>query len=529
MPKKNSGCVDVPASVEDVQAFVDANRQKFEKCLWGIKEQFKELRQAERSLRCIYKIYSRGEMQDGEELKASRKIRLKFNEHNENAKRAEASLFDVPDIVGITVVVPNPSDISVVASALDRLIDKGDLVAIKLGGKPVKGATIQSVHGRPIESGGYYACHYNVRLDVMSSAAPICEIQIKTLLHDAWGAKTHDLTYKPNGKIGAELLTSFELLGNNLANLDQQSDVLRQSILRNSAVREAKRRHVQTCVLEMTTRKRIEAVIDPAAKIAFVKHLDDIIGMSDETSDDTAKQIAKKLSALYIKDPAAVSASLCLLAAMVQRNPYIDKALESLAAREQDATDDLAALHIRFQGALAAFAIGDVPRAIDIAEACLGDARRWRADGSHDTNRLDNILLSICSDLAYYHADLVGSHEAEKRKSAVRAVQIAKDCAKLYSIVGIPIAGLDAAKDDIIAALRDPTDSLRIFFVLDNEAYVRIQTSSTIAELRETLKKLEFLHEHVPDGGEQAAKLAIDYHEYCWRQRLADLEGTGFS
>lgn len=251
----------------------------------------------------------------------------------------------------------------------------------------------------------------------MNSAAPICEIQIKTLLHDAWGAKTHDLTYKPSGKIGAELLTSFELLGNNLANLDQQSDALRQSILRNSAVRDAKRRHVQTCVLSMTTRKRIGSVTDPSTKSALVKHLDTILGMSDETPDGIAKQTAKKLSALYIKDPAAVSASLCLLAAMVQRSPYIDKALESLAAREQDSADDLAALHIRFQGALAAFAVGDVPRAIDVAEACLGDALRWRADGSHDASRLDNILLSICSDLAYYHADLVGSHEAEKRKS----------------------------------------------------------------------------------------------------------------
>lgn len=35
-------------------------------------------------------------------------------------------------LVGITVVVPNPSDISVVAGALDRLIDKGELVAINL-------------------------------------------------------------------------------------------------------------------------------------------------------------------------------------------------------------------------------------------------------------------------------------------------------------------------------------------------------------------------------------------------------------
>lgn len=65
--------------------------------------------------------------------------------------------------------------------------------------------------------------------------------------------------------------------------------------------------------------------------------------------------------------------------------------------------------------------------------------------------------------------------------------------------------------------------------MLDNEAYVRIKTSSTVADLRETLKKLEFLHEHVPAGGEEPASLAINYHEYCWRQRLADLEGAGFS
>jgi ppGpp synthetase/RelA/SpoT-type nucleotidyltranferase len=522
------GLVAVPATVEVVQAFVDKNRRKFETSLAQLKEQIEQMRTTDRRLRCVYKVYSRGEKQVGEEMKTSRKIRLKFNEFNEKSKQSEASLFDVPDIVGLTIVVPNPSDINLVAKALDEAIGRGDLAPVALAGA-AKGTMIETKHGRPFETGGYFACHYNVRLSAFSPATPICEIQIKTLLHDAWGAKTHDLTYKPSGRIGAELLLSFELLGSNLANLDQQSDALRQGIMRNSTVREAKRRKIQTCVIEMTAKNRVKAVTERSLLATLTTQFDLIFDMTDETEDGVAKPVERKLGQLFPKDPAAVSALLCLLAARLQRRPYTEKALESLAAREQDMTCDLEALHIRFQGALTSFAAGDVADAIDVAEQCLAAIKKLKGQRGIDKKRFESIMLSITSDLAYYHADMIGSHEGDKRNSDRRAKAYLKECIALYPVAMIPAKGLASLEVDIINALANSTTPLRLFFALDNEAYVLIQTASSEAELRDAVSKLDFLHRNVPANGHDASKLAHDYHEYCGRQRLADLEAAGLS
>jgi tetratricopeptide (TPR) repeat protein len=247
--------------------------------------------------------------------------------------------------------------------------------------------------------------------------------------------------------------------------------------------------------------------------------------MSDATPDEEARPIAQKLTLLFLKEPVAVSMLFCLLAAMVERPFFVEKALESLAAREQAAESEPEALNIHFQGALAAFAAGDVAQAIDIAEHCLTIARKVEAKPGDELGRVDNLILSICSDLAYYHADLVGSHEGEKRKSEKRAKAYLKDCVALYPQAQIPKQGLNAPDTEIARALLTSRDPLRVFFALDNEAYVLIKTAENISDLRNVKQRLDFLHQHVPSDGVLAASLAIDYHEYCWRQRLTDLEG----
>jgi hypothetical protein len=230
---------------------------------------------------------------------------------------------------------------------------------------------------------------------------------------------------------------------------------------------------------------------------------------------------------LFPKEQKAVSMLFCLLAAMIERPIYLERALECLSAREQESLDEFQALNIHFQGALAAFAAGDVARAIDIGEASLATARKLKALPTTNQTRIQSFIFSISSDLAYYHADLLGSHEGEKRKSKRRARAYLKSCIALYHFAQIPKLGLKAKQEDILNALKTALDPLRVFFALDNEVYVMIQTADSISELRDIKKRLEFLHQHVPPEGIDAARLAIDYNEYCWRQRLADLEGNG--
>ena len=110
-PKHN---IAVPANRAEVRSFLDGCRARFVQEFDKTRKLVEELRAENPMLRCIYKIYSRGASQGGDELKSSRKVRLKFDEYNITAGNRTASLYDVPDIIGLTIVVAYPSDINVV-------------------------------------------------------------------------------------------------------------------------------------------------------------------------------------------------------------------------------------------------------------------------------------------------------------------------------------------------------------------------------------------------------------------------------
>jgi ppGpp synthetase/RelA/SpoT-type nucleotidyltranferase len=60
-----------------------------------------------------------------------------------------------------------------------------------------------------------------------------CEIQVKTILEEAFDAKSHDLTYKPiAGKIDHDLKGQFALLSALLRAIDDQSEFLKRLILK---------------------------------------------------------------------------------------------------------------------------------------------------------------------------------------------------------------------------------------------------------------------------------------------------------
>jgi hypothetical protein len=180
---------------------------------------------------------------------------------------------------------------------------------------------------------------------------------------------------------------------------------------------------------------------------------------------------------------------------------------------------------IRFEGALAAFAAGDVGEAIDMAEEALHMASQLKSTGPvTDPARLDRILLGLNSDLAYYYADLIGSHDGDTRNAEQKARDYVAACIALYPSVGIPGRGINSTDGEIIDSLKNDAIATQAFFSLDNEAYVAIQTATTEDELRSMRKRIDFLHGHVPAGLEPSALLASDYHDYCARARLTELE-----
>jgi ppGpp synthetase/RelA/SpoT-type nucleotidyltranferase len=525
--------VDVPAKAVDVKAFLAEHRDRLIADMRTIRRLIGTEREDLR-MASVYKIYSRGDLQpNNDELKHPRKVRLKSDDFHRKKGAGPVSLFDLPDIVGFTIVVSFPSDITRVASLIDDLIDqrkfrKATLGGVITGATPAAAKRIVTRHGRAIESDGYFACHYNVSTNGVGRARPIVEIQIKTVLHDAWGLKTHDLTYKTTGHTDLSLLISFSLLGDMLANVDLQSDTLRDSINRSAAVREAKRARLQWELLHAPVQaavSRLEAAGDPCAPDlrAILEAIEDN-GSTWTPAESEARQ--QLLQETFETLPYETCQVWCLLAARSKLGNDSQSAREAITEWEQRSTDELDQLWARSTAALAAFAAGEASEAIDIAEEAAAAALKFDATSatSSQLERLARLSNALFSSLSYYHADRIGSHEGRTRDSRSQALDWLARARTIAPSLGLPQEGIDSDRKVIDVALADPARAGRTFATLDNEAFVLIQTADSEGELRRVRDLLQFLHDKKPPGSDPAASLLFDFHDYCARMRLAELE-----
>jgi ppGpp synthetase/RelA/SpoT-type nucleotidyltranferase len=533
--------VPVPAPPRLVQEFLKLELDLFLSTLKSVREQVSKAVQP----LGIYKIYGRDEKQGGAMLKDARKVRLKFNTYFEGHKQSTGSLWSIPDIVGFTVVVAYPSDINPVAAAIDTLVDGRRLV----NAQGVEGASpdadtarekasdlIKTKHGRALTDKGYFACHYNLRLPGPAGMAradrPICEVQIKTVMHDAWGAKTHDLTYKPSGRTAQELIDSFNVLGDTLALIDRQSDLIRHSIERNARVREAKRRRLQQSVLtDAVLGGLVPETDDMSAVVREIAAFDPA-----DSGEGVLADLAHRAEVFYAEKPRPCCAALCLLALRSNNRAIRQTALDTLDVWLQDAKAPLDRVTALMMTGLAAYCFDDPTTAIEATEAALETA--ISADSVADWASpipVASIYANIYANLAYYHAVRVGSHEGTLGGSAHWAVAAAARVQDYVKGSGYPDDGLDAAPEAIAIALKDDKAGATVFSILDTAAFVRIQTTDIEPDVVMVLTKLKELHRLVEEGdlgrnwpmGQTTRALMIDYNDYCARMRLAELEARG--
>lgn len=120
----------------------------------------------------VYRVYGRAEKQSDHAIFKSRSKIATALTHMEDPIRARIE--DVADVIGLTIVVNYPDQIAAVADLLIR--------------KALK-SRINAANPKQMKSGGYYATHINLTSDHQDHRYKKCEVQIKTVLHDAWGAR----------------------------------------------------------------------------------------------------------------------------------------------------------------------------------------------------------------------------------------------------------------------------------------------------------------------------------------------------
>lgn len=497
------------------------NQEKFRDCLREIRNLVSE----EIADINAYKIYGREDKQGGNFFKDTRKIRLKFNDYWSKKGAGSGSIWATPDIVGFTIVVSYPSDISNVCSRIDELISRKRLFSVTPEA-PIDsdGDTdeIATRFGRAFRSKGYFACHYNVLQNAISQEkSPICEIQIKTLLHDAWGAKTHDLTYKAASPIDPALSKGFEILGDSLAKLDQQSDLLKQSITSQHKLRWIKKNRV----LNEVSSNQLRIAFQHSDALRAEEHA--ILSVNQRTGlDELAKLEAICIEEFRTGDKKWSSIALYFVGFRSGNRRILNNGREALATWENQTADEFAQAHvIGISGLMNYFAndqigaIDETNRAIELIEGLSvpTEERRKRA--------FYRRYHSLVSSIAYYYAEIIGSDIGDKNNARANAKTMLDKVMKIRRKTRFCPNSALVKPSTLKRAILNPDKNIAYsnFSSLDNELFTRIQLSEDLAELKLAYDSLKTLHKNPPTDFAEAGVL-FDFHDYCARIRLREIE-----
>jgi ppGpp synthetase/RelA/SpoT-type nucleotidyltranferase len=180
-------------------------------------------------------IYGRRESVGGD--KESDKF-LEFKEPAKIATKARQKnkpFLELTDIVGLTVVMQYPDQVDDFIQQAIRLLAEEKIKVLE--------------RENHVAKNGYYATHVIVTrrygVDWLH-----CEMQIKTILHDAWSAKMHDLTYKPMGMLDARLQALMASIAGTIDSLEFQSRLIRDMIKSGWNVEEKTRRIARKNIYE---------------------------------------------------------------------------------------------------------------------------------------------------------------------------------------------------------------------------------------------------------------------------------------
>lgn len=177
---------------------------------------------------------------------------------------------NLPDIIAVTVLCPYKSDTEEFIPWLENSFDIIE----------------QEYQDNPLGHRGY---HYTVTVpDETALAHPDfrdvrCEIQVKTILEEAFDAKSHDLTFKErSGPVDEELKNQFGVLSSALKGIDEQSEFLKDLIMREERELELRREAATLAYL---------------AKEGTMDLVTQLFGGADQIEQCTVSEIASVLRA----------------------------------------------------------------------------------------------------------------------------------------------------------------------------------------------------------------------------------------
>lgn len=243
MPEYDSYLVN-----NEIAKFLDEHREKYRKLLNDVNIYVNHLKN-EACIDHIYRVYSRRENKnETSDFKNIDKIVSKLIKWRRRYG-AETMPKDIHDIIGETIIVYYESDIEHVKNHINESCEGFNLKIY-----PYKSGEITKRYTKY----GYHAEHIVVVSLNPELHGLKCEIQIKTLLHDAWHAKIHDLIYKPQGYLSSEHKEIMESFGESIQAIEIQSQTIRKLVTQEWQDSDELRHLARTTMIDWLREKKFE-------------------------------------------------------------------------------------------------------------------------------------------------------------------------------------------------------------------------------------------------------------------------------
>lgn len=313
-------------------------------------------------------------------------------------KNSSFWIYDIHDIIGITVVCPLSSDIQRVATRLDEEQKSGRLIVLEK----------KSHDGSET---GYVAEHRVVASEQPNFENLTCEIQIKVAIQDAFAQRSHDLTYKPIDQLDSWFVQQMKHINDVMMIADRQSESIFQRVHEIWNEQEQSKKAAREILL-FTMRHNLRHLDEGD----YRNSLEDLQNRIEEVAKDEEGldrdrllvELRKSVEQLE-NDNGRLDNHLCRLAALIAFLMTGERgeqwANDCFVRWRQSARDsDEMALAYQ-QHAHMKFCYGETDDAIDLSERGL--------DQFADSNIARDRLISYLFSLAYYYADIVETRDGD--------------------------------------------------------------------------------------------------------------------
>lgn len=231
---ENRSGAETMMDFNEVARIINDKKSRYERFLKILKDLFINYHHSSEGRKVIYRVASRGDYQQGDEIKPIQSIQRKIKDKIEKEKDKAYTIFNVDDIIGIRLICIYPSDIDTVVAFI----------------RNQNGKDFRILQDLPKEKAlGYRAHHFVVESTKTELTNIRSEIQIMTMLQETWSFKTHGLIYK--GREAKEIeQRQSKLLSEALKVVDEQSELLKQQILERKEAEQRRRNVAKTSFLE---------------------------------------------------------------------------------------------------------------------------------------------------------------------------------------------------------------------------------------------------------------------------------------